>query len=271
MQTTPWDEIAEEYHRRWIALNRPLFERTIALLPELDVEGPVHVPGVGPGSELPLLAGRYPDRIIEASDPAEEMLALVRRAIAGSPLEGRVRLLRRDLFDPASASAALSCSLFLVHFLRDPVAGGLAQWSTVRPGGWLAALYFPPLPVGEGPLAALWEAARRLRPREAARWEPALRKALENAGAGEVRFVDLPATWRFTTPGDFRRAMELLPHFAAVRRNLGEETVEQLWGLWEERPGLNPRDSAWEGPVTARLLLAHKRPGGAPDNRGGTR
>lgn len=256
--SNPWDELAYDYDDREGELNADLIQQTVTALPEPEVDGPILVAGVGTGLELPLLVERYPTRTFLASDVSPAMIKRLELRLHNDAGLENVRAECCDVLELPRDTAAMTLSILMIHTLRDPVAGMLAQYGSLLPGGMTAALYFPPVPEGDGPLAAMYQAARKLHPKTDPTWETELMQDLQTAGA-EILFTQtLRSTWSFETPKDFSEFMERLPNNQAVIRKRGRDFFDQLWHVWSTNPGLALREGRWTGEVRARLVLARK-------------
>jgi hypothetical protein len=133
------------------------------------------------------------------------------------------------------------------------------QARCLRPGGLLAALYFPATPVGGGPLAALHRASRLLAPRPDSPWERRAFEEIEAFTGAPVETLEVSASWRFPTLQRAQETLELLPHLGSIRERAGEGFYQHLWRTWREDPGLAPSEGGGlAGPVTARLAVAHR-------------
>ncbi len=252
-----WSSLSTTYTSIWPKLNDPFFRCTIPSLPRIPAEGILNVPGVGPGIELAIVRQKYPNCLIQASDPAKGMVDCTRERIEAEGLSD-VSVEERDIFDLQEESAYASLSLFVIHLVRKPVEAFLSQYASIQKGGWAAAVYFPPVPEGDGPLAALYNAARILRPKDPPEWETTLHDRLEQTGVARIQTEALHTEWNFDHRSDFRKAMEQLPHFLAVRSHVGEELYESMWDIWEKESGLRELDGKWVGPAVANKIIAFK-------------
>lgn len=256
-QTTPpnWSDLAEPYMATWLDLNAPFFEQAVKLLPKLTVDGPLSIPGVGPGKEIPLLAAAFPGRTILASDPAEGLLAEAQKiADLNKELDIHFDCCRFEELEQQTAAAAVS--FFAVHVTKNPLECALAQLEHVKPGGWAALLYFPPIPdeAVYGPLNAIFEAARRIKPKSLPDWEAQLVQKLEEDNVG-FELLRLKANWNFSKRDGYKLAMEALPHMHVVKHRAGEEFYNRLWEEWDTNPGVREEGGKWVGDVIAHLLI----------------
>ncbi len=257
-KTNPWDALAFDYDEREGFLNDDLLHQAVKLLPEPEVDGPILVAGAGTGGELPLLVKKFPNARFLASDVSPGMVKMMDYRIKSAGWEDRFETEACDVLALPREKAALSMSLLMIHTLKDPIAGALAQYGSLLPGGTLFLLYFPPKPEPGGPLAGLYEAARTLFPKPDPTWEEELIHDLETAGAEAITKETLASTWSFQTPKDFCDTMERLPNNQAVIRKRGHDFFDRIWHVWTANMGLSLEMGRWSGPVYARLVTARK-------------
>ncbi|MCB2213716.1 class I SAM-dependent methyltransferase [bacterium] len=246
------------YDKAWAGLNRPFLTQALERMPLLaraDIW--LHIPGVGSGLELEDLRNHYPGSSFVTSDLTPTTSATIHDILA--TLDQPPRFLLEDAQQPAVNNIDLSFNVFMLHLVDDPCATIQALWQTLTPGGWLACLYFPPVPTGQGPLASLfWAVSDVLAGRVKPNWEQdALPWLMGKASRLTSRL--LYAKWSFSALQEFRAALEVLPHIQALRVKLGDARYEQVWSLWSETPGLFPdKSEGWHGTAAARFLLAQK-------------
>ncbi|MCB2198427.1 class I SAM-dependent methyltransferase [bacterium] len=254
-----WDEKTEAYLYRWPMLNRVLERRGFELMPNLPVEAVIHIAGVGGGQEILPLVRLYPANTIFASDLSGQMVRASREKIAGNPREFPVLHLQADLHAPPVQGVHAAISLFTLHLVRDPVLALSSQWESLASGGLLAALYFPPEPVGdEGPLVSLYDAMRKIQPKPPSPWEENALRFLGKAGALELERREVRSFWRYDSLDDVRPTFEALPHIAAIRHRLGDEMYEEFWRHFHDNPGVVQEKDSYVGRVGAILLTARK-------------
>ncbi len=252
-----WSAAVQQYRNLWPALNRPLVEGALPHLPDFSAEGLLHLAGVGGGEELPLIAPRVDLSRAVVSDISAHMLLGAREIGENQPVPPR-HYLQADLHAPPLRELAGTLSLFVLHLVRRPLDALQAQWTSLASGGRFAALYFPPTPIAQGPLAALHRAARSLAPKPDNPWESEALTWLRAARAQQVQRREITAPWRFDRPEAFRDAMECLPHITGIRDRAGEAFYETLWATCLADPGLNRQGETWVGDVSAVLLTARK-------------
>lgn len=252
-KTSPWNEVVDDYRNRWVELNKPFFDAALPLLPELPENARVHLPGVGPGTELPWLRKRFASAHFLGTDIAPKMVAKGAQIIKDKNVDWFAASADQIPFSTLDASF----SFFMIHLIRRPLNSVQAQWSSLRSSGSFAALYFPPQPEGGGPLHALFDASHSMKPRAHNPWEDDTISFLEAHSTTFTRHL-LPATWSFASPDDFRKAMEVLPHIRGIRKRAGEEFYEELWRRTLSDHRCIQPDNSYGGTVNAALLIAEK-------------
>ena len=254
-----WDKTTEAYLSRWPEMNRALERRGFELLPNLPKEAVVHVAGVGGGQEILPLVRLYPGNTILASDVSSRMVKASRHRIENNPREFPVLHLQADLHHPPVRGVDAAISLFTLHLVHDPVAALRAQWESLAEGGLLAALYFPPTPVGEeGPLVSLYHAMREVQPKPPNAWEDHALAFLEEVKAEQLQRREVCSFWRYESLDEIRPTFEALPHIAVIRKRLGDDLYEEFWRHFHGNPGVVPEKDLYAGPVGAVLLTARK-------------
>src|SRR5688572_14220449 len=115
--------------------------------------------GCGPGSLTSELVSRVGPAAVSAVDPSEPFVAAARTRNPGAEvLQASAEQLP---FPDRTFDAALA--QLVVHFMSDPVAGLAEMARVTRSDGVVAACVWDHAG-GQGPLSALWEAARALDP-----------------------------------------------------------------------------------------------------------
>jgi len=113
--------------------------------------------GCGPGALTSELVARLGAEAVAAVDPSEPFVAAARARHPG--VDVRQATAESLPFDSGSFDAALA--QLVVHFMADPVAGLVEMARVTRTGGRIAACVWD-FAGGNGPISALWEAARDL-------------------------------------------------------------------------------------------------------------
>lgn len=260
-QNTPsWRENVDwdTYSAVWERLNHPFLSQALQRLPIFTRPDPfIHVPGAGPARELAQLCKLYPKARYITSDITTDVIPAVQAS--HSSLDVTPRFLVEDAEHPAVDEVDLCVNVFMLHLMDDPPATLEALWKTLRPGGWMASLYFPPVPTGDGPLAGFfWAVSDILAGKVKPNWEQVALPWLMGR-ASRLTSSAIYARWAFSSLDEFRDALELLPQIQALRGKLGEDRYETIWERWREQPGLYPDQSkGWHGDAAARFLLAQK-------------
>lgn len=119
-------------HSHFIELFRETF-------PDMQVSGPVLDLGCGPGDIAMRFARACPGAEVDGIDGAPAMLAEGERLIAGSGLEGRVRLVCANLPGDAPPRNRYRgvISNSLLHHLHDPAVLWNAVARYIEPGGFV--------------------------------------------------------------------------------------------------------------------------------------
>ena len=254
-----WDAKTDHYLASWPVMNRPLERKAFEFLPTLPVEAIIHVAGVGGGQEILPLVRLYPGNMIIASDVAENMVRRTQFMLDRHPRRFPVHPVQADIHTPPVWGVDAAISLFTVHLVRHPVEAIRAQWESLAPGGMLAALYFPPLPLGEeGPLVSLYKAMRKLVDKPPSSWEDRALSLLHESGAEKVARREIMARWQYKSLEQVMPVFEALPHIAGIRKRMGDEAYEALWRHFHDDPGVYMEGDSLFGAVGAVLLTAIK-------------
>jgi len=214
--------------------------------------GPVLVPCVGPGRELPALAGAFPNRRIEASDLSSGMVARAQQRVAAFP---NVTVEPRDAMQlgaPEGGAAAL-ISIFGLQILPDPKAA-LASWlGLLAPRGLAAILFWPRECEPSGPFHSMHRVlAKAGRPDGS--WEGELLAVAHGAGAKVREDLRFGFEIRHESSGALWQALAHLGTLQVLLRARGEAFAAEL--------GRDFASVLPEGPLThtpsARLLLLER-------------
>jgi SAM-dependent methyltransferase len=249
-----WNSAADNYDKLWIQNNLPLIKQSIDSLPELPKESKIHIPGIGPGHEIPLLEKRYPFSKFCGSDNSLTMIQLAKHYLSDTD----ITLENIDILDIPYNGLNASISFFVIHLIKNPLEAVKSQWKSIKPGGFLAALYYPPTPLGDGPLTALHNAARSLNPRLDSKWEDEVRRYLLAEGVADISFKDFNTNWELESLSQYQQMMEVLPHISSIKARAGVEFHKKLWEVTLSAPGLKIVNDKYIGKVGARLVIAHK-------------
>jgi SAM-dependent methyltransferase len=256
-----WDQAADTYERYFVPRFAPWVTTAVTGLRATPLPpGPILVPCCGTFPELPALAGDHPDREIIGIDLSPGMIGKARRRAAGRPL---TRLLCRDATDLASTwpgTAAAVVSVFGLQQLPDPAAA-LADWlATLRPGGRLSVVLWPPETETDGPFALLDavadEAAAGPRGQGDETWHLRLAERATAAGALVDRDEDVAHPMRHPDAETFWAAMTDGGPLRSLVLSRGESFVASLRQRFLSRAPSGP----WQHRPTARWILAHRPP-----------
>ncbi len=249
-----WNSAVVDYEKLWIKNNLPLIKKSILVLPELPLDSKIHIPGIGPGYEIPLLVKKYTSSRFYGSDNSLTMVQRAKEYLAGYD----IKLTSDDILDVRLSDLDASISFFVIHLIRNPVDAIKSQWESIRSGGFLAALYYPPTPLCDGPLNALHQAARSLNPRPDSLWEKEVEDFFLAEGASKMSTNDFFTEWEIESLDKYQQTMEVLPHISSIKNRAGEEFHKKLWDKTLASPGLSLENGKYYGKVGARLLIAHK-------------
>ena len=214
-ENVDWDA----YFNVWGRLNHSFLTQTLQRLPVFNRPDPViHVPGIGPAKELSQLCVMYPNARYITSDitaTAIENVLANHKSFDLIP-----RFLIEDAEHPAVEETDLCVNLFMLHLVKDPPATLEALWNTLRPGGWMVSLYFPPVPTGDGPLAGFfWAVSDILAGKVKPNWEQIALPWLMSR-ASRLTSSAIYSQWTFSSQDEFRDALELLPSIQNLRNTL---------------------------------------------------
>lgn len=155
-----WDDAAELYDEYFVPRFAPWVAEAVAPLTEVDLpSGPILVPCCGTFPEHRALADAYPDRPIVGIDLSEGMIGLARERIG--TLRNIEALVRdaTELDEVWANRCAAVVSVFGLQQLPDPLVA-LGDWTrTLRPGGVMSVVYWPPYTEANGPFALLEQLA----------------------------------------------------------------------------------------------------------------
>lgn len=153
--------------------------------------------GCGPGALTAELVARVGPAAVSAVDPSESFVAAARER---HPAVGVQQASAEQLPFPDQAFD-VSLAQLVVHFMSDPAAGVAEMMRVTRQDGVVAACVWDHAS-GQGPLSALWEAARELDPevedesRLVGTREGDLARLFESAGLREVEETALSVSVR---------------------------------------------------------------------------
>jgi len=232
-----WDQASLEYDEYFTPRFAPYLGTALGALAARQMElppGPIVVPCVGPGHELPGLSRVFEGRQVLASDLSKVM---VERARARATQLSNVVVEQRDATSlglPAAGAAGLF-SAFGLQLLPDP-ALALGHWlELLAAGGALSIVYWPEHSEPGSPFHVLRELLVRGNVSRAD-WEQALPESIR-AGGGRVRLDarvafemqhdDAQSLWRGFSHLGSLRAMAAARGEAAVAE-LGAEFVQRL-------------------------------------------
>ena len=242
--------MAQRYAEYWSPRFRPyLVDAAGALRP--GPEGPLAVPGCGPGDEVLLLAERFPDRSIIATDPSAGMLGILWAALRARGIAhvvasaGGAESLSAFV---RQAAGVLSC--FSLQLLPNPLAA-LADWSrALRPGGRIAALHWPRKPE-DSAVGRIREAIERVTGERRADWEDVALEALPRIGLRLVADRTLAHEMVHASAEEYFDELVRSGPLQALEMRFGSDTVAKCRAAWleGETPGARP----WRHAPPARL------------------
>lgn len=248
-----WSDVAPGYVDYLVPRFRPwLVDAVERVAARLLPDGPVAVPGCGPGEEVLQLLARAPTREVVALDPSRAMLDVL---AARLPAGARVRLVEA----PAEATsrhaqraAGLVCC-FTLQLLERPL-DALADWArAVAPGASCVVLFWP----RQDP-ATSWG---RLRPAMEAEsgpwgsdWEPEVRAGLAATGLALVADETLSHPMPHASPEEAWDRLVDSGSLQATLRRIGPDAMGRARARWlaDHRLARRP-DGAWEHAPQARL------------------
>lgn len=253
-----WGSVAEAYASSWAPRFRPFVAEALA---SFDPDGgPIWVPGCGPGEEAQLLAERWPDRRVIASDPAPAMVAVAR---AGG---GRVEVFEGAADAPPKGPLAGIFSSFVLQLLPER-AETLRRWASVlAPGARVGIVFWPRQAEDDawGHLGRAMEGVGRERPD----WESALRDQLPALGLRLLEARDLSHEVSYPSPAEAWRLLCEACSLQVFLRRAGASAAARCRDLWLADSGLTQRGGAWVHRPVARFwqlapLDMHEAPGEA--------
>jgi len=252
-----WSAAARGYKQYWAPRFRPYLARAVAAL-EPAPSGPLAVPGCGPGEEVLLLAERFPDRSIVATDPAASMLALLWESLRERRCRNVIAAFgsARELSGSVRQAAGI-LSAFSLQLLPDPV-DALADWSlALRPGGTIAAIFWP-APQPGTPYANLRQAIEEVTGEARAEWEEAARGSLSRLGLELMRDETVSFVMEHSSPEEFFQALVDWGPLQVLLRRRGADVLSRCKTRWLEEHGLRRDGSRWLQEPAARLWVMRR-------------
>jgi SAM-dependent methyltransferase len=258
-----WNRVATRYREYWSPRFRPYLEAAIeAFRPA--AEGPLAVPGCGPGDEVFLLARKFPDRSIIATDPSRTMVALVWERMRA---EGTGHIVATagsaDNISAFVRQAAGVFSAFTLQLLPNPLAA-LANWSSVlRTGGSITAIFWPRTAPGST-LEGLQAAIRPETDEERLDWESQTIESLPRIGLRLARDEIVTREMEHGSPGEYFQELVDSGPLQSLELRLGREAVERSKARWLQGHGLVERGGRWVHSPPARLWTLERAEGSEP-------
>ena len=258
-----WTRVAERYAAYWSPRFRPyLLDAVGALRP--PPEGPLAVPGCGPGEEVLLLAEQFPERPIIATDPSTGMLRILWSALRDRGI-GQV-VASSGGAESLSAfvrQAAGVLSSFSLQLLPNPLAA-LADWSrALRPGGRIAALFWPRKPE-DSAVGRLHEAIEKGTGERRPSWEDTALEALPRIGLRLVSDTTVAHEMVHASPEEYFDEIVRSGPLQALEMRAGRDTVERCRAAWLAAETSSARP--WKHAPPARLWELERLEGFEPDH-----
>jgi SAM-dependent methyltransferase len=252
-----WSHVAERYHAYWSPRFEPFLRRAVERFEPAE-DGALGVPGCGPGDEVLLLARRFPERSIVATDLSPAMTAILRRRVRERGLS-RVLVAEDDAAEMSTRArqAGGILSTFVLQLLPNPMAA-LADWSrALRQRGRISALFWPLL-AGDSPFARLGRLLEERGATPRPPWEEMVRDTLAPLGLRLIADERVEEELAHASPEEcFRELHESGPLQVHCRR-LGREAIDALGKAWLQSHGMERRGSEWVHRATARLWLLER-------------
>jgi SAM-dependent methyltransferase len=259
-----WGAAARGYKDYWVPRFRPFMMRALTVFAP-PPDGPVAVPGCGPGEEVVLLLKKFPGRNIIATDPSNEMLQLLRASLhergytTALAASGRAEDLSSTI---RQAAGVLSC--FSLQLVPHPVRA-LEEWATVlRPGGVLVALFWPAPPPGSA-FARLATAIEFVSGERRRDWEAEALRELPRLGLLLERDDRVSREIEHASPEELFQALVDWGPLQVFLRKRGRDVVDRCRRAWIGNHGLQRRGSGWVHTAEARLWVARKTGEGSGD------
>ena len=258
-----WSRVAEGYAQYWSPRFRPyLLDAIEALRP--PSEGPLGVPGCGPGNEVLLLAERFPGRPIIATDPSTGMLGILWSALRTRGIahvvasSGGAESLSAFV---RQAAGVLSC--FSLQLLPNPLAA-LADWSrALRPGGRIAALFWP-RDIRDSAPGRLQDAIEKGTGERRSPWEDTVIQALPRIGLRLASDRTLAHEMAHASPEEYFDELVRSGPLQALEMRLGREALERCRAAWLEGETSGARP--WKHEPPARLWELERVEGFEPEH-----
>jgi SAM-dependent methyltransferase len=247
-----WNRVAARYGEYWSPRFRPYLEAAIDAFAPAP-EGPFAVPGCGPGDEVFLLAKRFPDRSIVATDPSKAMVAIVWQRM-GTEGSGHVvaSVGSADNLSAFVRQAAGVFSAFTLQLLPNPLAA-LASWSSVLgSGGSITAIFWPRTASGSS-IERLQTAIQPETGEERLDWEDQTLESLPRIGLRLARDEIVCREMEHGAPGEYFQELVDSGPLQGLEMRFGKEVVERSKARWLEAHGLVERGGRWVHSVPARL------------------
>ncbi|HZN57972.1 MAG TPA: class I SAM-dependent methyltransferase [Planctomycetota bacterium] len=252
-----WNEAARGYREYWSPRFRPFVERAVAAF-DPPAEGPLAVPGCGPGDEVVLLAQKFPARAILASDPSSEMVGLCRAAaraagassvlVTQSPAEGLAGSVRQ---------AAGVFSSFTLQLLADPLRA-LGAWSlALRRGGAITVIFWP-RPGPDTSFGRVQAAIERATGQSRPDWEPKVAAELPHLGLEIERDERVALDVEHASPEEWFQAAVEWGALRPVFLRWGPAVLERCRVDWLSDHRMIERGGKWIVPSEARLWTLRK-------------
>jgi SAM-dependent methyltransferase len=258
-----WNRVAARYREYWSPRFRPYLEAAVAAF-RPAAEGPLAVPGCGPGDEVFLLARRFPGRSIIATDPSRAMVALVWERMRAEGAGHIVATVGAAETLPAFVRQAAGVfSAFTLQLLPNPLAA-LASWSSVlAAGGSIAAIFWPRKAPGST-RERLQAAVQPETGEERLDWEDRTLEALPRIGLRLARDEIVTREMEHGSPEEYFRELVDSGPLQGFAMKSGREAVERAKARWLEAHGLVERAGRWVHSPPARLWTLERAEGFEP-------
>ena len=249
-----WSHVAQRYSEYWSPRLRPYIERLVEVF-EPAPEGPIAIPGCGPGDEVLLAEKRWADRSIIATDPAQGMISILwkrlreagsTRAVASVGPAGHLSAFVRQ--------AAGVLSSFTLQLLPNPIAA-LADWSRcLRAEGKVAALFWPhpPPETVHGRLHAALEASTGEKRLE---WEAPTREELPHLGFHLLSEETVAFEIEHSSPEEFFDELVHSGPLHALEQRLGKPVLERCRAQWITNTGFEAKGGGVVHRPPARIWI----------------
>lgn len=258
-----WNRVAARYREYWSPRFRPYLEVAVDAFTPAP-EGPLAVPGCGPGDEVFLLARRFPGRSIIATDPSRAMIAMVwqRMRVEGTG-HAVATVGSADNLSAFVRQAGGVFSAFTLQLLPNPLAA-LASWSSVlRSGGSITVIFWP----RKAPGSAIDRLQAAIQPETAEErldWEDQTLESLPRIGLRLARDEIVAREMEHRSPEEYFQELVDSGPLQGLEMRFGREVVERSKARWLASHGLVERGGRWVHSLPARLWTLERVEGFEP-------